>query len=160
MALLVALLVGVGAIVCTMIGAFGYKKWELKKEKRRSGFSSRSLGGGSDGGDDSPNPGRNSGRSGSSSRFLVVRPRGPREKEAFSRRSIECFSPTKLRKESSSLRTPLSRRWVYSPGPFASKLREEGFSFRFGGAGSSLRSSSKSFLLAVVDLSRVKSSEV
>lgn len=153
MALLVVLLFGVGAIVCTMIGAFGYKKRELEKEKGRSGFSSRSIVGGSDGGDDSPNPGRNSGRSGSSSKFLVVK---PMEKEAFSRRSMECFSSSKLRKESSSSRTPVSRRWVYSPGPFASKLREEGFSFRLGGAGSSGRPSSKSFLLAVVDLSRVR----
>jgi len=145
---LIVLLVSVGAMVCTMVLAFCYKKGEI--EKGRSSFSSGSPVGGSGGGGFSK-PDERSGGSALSSRFLVAKqkeekiPHGRRRLEVSSLRNpfvlrprVESFSMKPLEWSSQKPKAESSS----NPSSSVNPLRNSG--------------SSRPFVLAVVDLSRLR----
>ena len=148
MVFLVVLLAGVGATVCTMILAFCYKKGEI--EKGRSGFSSGSLVGGSGEGGSSK-PGERGDRSALSSRFLVAKPK--EEKVSYGYRRLEV----------SSLRKPFVLRprvesFSIKPLEWSSQKPKQESSLSNSSSVAPLRSSgsSRPFVLAVIDLSRLR----
>lgn len=147
MVFLIVLLASVGAMVCTMVLAFCYKKGEI--EKGRDSLSSGSPVGGSGGGGFSK-PDERSGGSALSSRFLVAKPKEAKVSHGYRRLEV------------SSLRNPS----VLSPRvePFSMKPRErssqkpkeENSSNPSSVAPLRSSGSSRPFVLAVVDLSRLR----
>jgi len=147
MVFLVVLLAGVGAMVCTMVLAFCYKKREI--EKGRSSFSSGSPVGGSGGGGFSK-PDERSGGSALSSRSLIAKPK--EEKVSHGYRRLEV----------SSLRKPFVLRprvesFSMKPLEWSSqKPKEESSSNSSSVAPMRSSGSPKPFVLAVIDLSRLR----
>ena len=148
MVFLIVLLASVGAMVCTMVLAFCYKKGAI--EKGKSSFSSGSPVGGSRGGGFSK-PDERRGGSALSSRFLVAKPK--EEKVSHDHRRLEV----------SSLRNPLVLRPRVES--FSMKSRErssqnpkEDNPSNPSSSVDPLRNSrsSRPFVLAVVDLSRLR----
>ena len=147
MVFLIVLLASVGAMVCTMVLAFCYKKGEI--EKGRDSFSSGPPVSGSGGGGFSK-PDERSGGSALSSRFLVAKQK--EEKVSHDYRRLEVSS---LRNPS-VLRTRFESFSMKPREQSSQKTREENPSNPSSVAPLRSSGSSRPFVLAVVDLSRLR----
>ena len=145
---LIVLLASVGAMVCTMVLAFCYKKVET--EKGRSSLSSGSPVGGSGGGGFSK-PDERSGGSALSSRFLVAKPKEEKVSHGYRRLEVSSLrNPSVLRPRVESFSMKPRERSSQKP-------KEENPSNPSSAVGSLRNSgSSRPFVLAVIDLSRLK----
>jgi len=147
MVFLIVLLGSVGAMVCTMVLAFCYKKGEI--EKGKSSFSSGSPVGGPEGGGFSK-PDERSDGSALSSRFLVAKQKEKKVSHGYRRLEVSSLrNPSVLRPrvESFSMK-PLERS--------SQKPKEESSSNPSSVAPLRSSGSSRPFVLAVVDLSRLR----
>jgi len=147
MVFLIVLLASVGAMVCTMVLAFCYKKGKI--ERGKSSYSSGSIVGGS-GGDGLSKPDEKSDGSALSSRFPVAKSR--EEKASHPYRRLEV----------SSLRKPIVLRprvETFSVKPLersSQKPKKESSSNSSSADPLKNSGSSRPFVLAVVDLSKLR----
>jgi len=147
MVFLIVLLASVGAMVCTMVLAFCYKKGEIKREK--SSYSSGSLVGGSGGGGFSK-PVEKSDGSALSSRFPVAKSR--EEKVSYPYRRLEVSSlrkPLVLRPKVETFSMKTLERSSQKPKEESSSNSSSVDPLRNSG-------SSRPFVLAVIDLSKLR----
>ena len=147
MVFLVVLLAALGAMVCTMVLAFSYKKRDI--EKGKSSFSSESLIGGSGGGGSSKPDERSDGNA-LPSRLLVVKPREEKISRGYRRlevSSLRNFFVLRPRIESFSMKR--LECGSQKPKEESSSISSSVVPLRSGG-------SSRPFVLAMIDLSRLR----